>query len=292
MNILSPSRSSGTNAFFAWLLLPLALGLSACTGAETKVAPASPQNSGPSAETAKGPAIEITPEGPADTVRAFYDHLRNKRFREAIFLTDLRPAVEGLTENELKDFAIDFETLARQVPAVVEINGEIISGESATVTARLPRNDTGESETQPIRLRRQRDVWIITTAGEDDAKKIAREGKDYFYNLRIATHEQEAQKMLERVSKAQMAHSLQNGGVYTDMRSLIGAGLLPDDITSSESTGYNYSIELAGGGSSYTAHATPADYPRSGKRSFALALDGSGLGRVTGKDNGGKPLGR
>src|SRR6476620_6863392 len=56
------------------------------------------------ATTAPASAIEIKPGSPADTVRAFYTKLREKKFREAIFLTNLRPAVEGLTDAELKEF--------------------------------------------------------------------------------------------------------------------------------------------------------------------------------------------
>src|SRR5215217_5128098 len=91
-----------------------------------------------SSSAVKGSTITIEPNSPADTVRVFYKDLREKRFREAIYLTNLRPAIEGLTNTELKEFQVDFETLSVQVPEELQINGEIISGDSATVTARLP----------------------------------------------------------------------------------------------------------------------------------------------------------
>ena len=169
--------------------------------------------------------IEITPGGPADTVRAFYRHLREKRFREAIFLTNLRPAVEGLTENELKEFALDFEALAGKVPAEIEINGEIVTGDRAIVTANLPAADSERKETQQISLRRAGDVWIIQTVDDAAEAKIRADGKQYFYNLRISTHEDEARAMLDRVSKAQIAYALQNNSLYSDIPGLIGAGL-------------------------------------------------------------------
>ena len=78
----------------------------------------------------RGPTIEIKPNSPADTVRAFYDHLREKRFRDAIFLTNLRPAVEGLTMLN-KGISARFRG-HREVRATSdEINGEIISGNKA-----------------------------------------------------------------------------------------------------------------------------------------------------------------
>ena len=239
---------------------------------------------------AKGATITIDPNGPADTVRAFYKNLREKKFREAIFLTNLRPAVEGLTDAELKDFSLDFEVIAGQVPAVVEINGEIITGDQATVTANLPNDDGDKNEIQTIKLRRENGFWVIQTADDEAAKKIKQDGKNYFYNLRIETHEQEAKKMLERISKAELAHSLQNGGFVTDMQTLIADGLLPDDIKTNVSTGYNYVINLGGDKKKYSATATPAVYGKSGKFSFILQLDGKGISHVTSKDNGGKPL--
>ena len=240
----------------------------------------------------KGATIQIDPNGPADTVRAFYKNLREKKFREAIFLTNLRPAIEGLTDTELKDFSVDFEAIAGQVPSEIEINGEIITGDQATVTANLPNDDGDKKEIQTIKLRKENDVWVIQTVDEEAAKKIKTEGKNYFYSLRIETHEEEAKKMLERISKAELAHGLQNGGLFADMQTLITAGLLPEDIKTSDSTGYAYVISLAGDKKQYFATATPAVYGKSGKLSFLLQSDGKGIPHVTSKDNGGKPLRR
>lgn len=238
----------------------------------------------------KGATIDIEQGGPADTVRAFYKLLREKKFREAIFLTNLRPAIEGLTDSELKEFSVDFAEIAGQVPAEVEINGEIITGDDATVTANLPNPDGDKNELQTIKLHKEGDVWVIKTADDESAKRIKADGKNYFFNLRIETHEEEAKKMLERISKAELAHSLQHGGVYTDISTLITAGLLPDDVKTSESTGYKYSIELSSDKKKYYATATPAEYKKSGVRSFILILDGSLISHVNGKDNGGKPM--
>jgi hypothetical protein len=238
----------------------------------------------------KGATITIDEGGPADTVRAFYRLLREKKFREAIFLTNLRPAIEGLTDAELKDFSVDFEAIAGQVPAEIEINGEIITGDKAAVTANLPNDDGDKKEIQTIKLRKDGNVWVIQTADDDAANKIKAEGKQYFYNLRIETHQEEAKKMLERISKAELAHSLQNGGLFTDIDTLVAAGLLPDDVKTSASTGYDYKLNLSSDKKAYSATATPAVYGKSGKMSYLLQLDGKSISHVTGKDNQGKPL--
>jgi hypothetical protein len=237
-----------------------------------------------------GATIPIDPNGPADTIRVFYKNLREKKFREAIFLTNLKPAIAGLTDTELKDFSVDFEEIAGQVPAEVKFNGEMITGDKATVTVFMPGNSDEKEQTQTINLQKEGDIWVIQLVAGDAEALMKKEGKNYFYVLRIATHEQEAMKMLERISKAQLAHSLQNGGTFADMETLVTAGLLPDDIRSSASTGYNYSIEVVRDKIKYSATALPAEYGKSGKLSYALRLDEKGIPHILSKDNGGKPL--
>lgn len=237
-----------------------------------------------------GAKIPILPNSPADTVREFYKRLREKRFREAIFLTNLRPAIEGLTDTELAEFQVDLEAIARNVPPEIEINGEVISKDDAVVTARLPDEDQEKMEVQEIRLRRDGDNWIILSVDETAEKRIRKEGGNYFYALRIETHEAEAKAMLERLHKAQLAFSLQNGGQYAGIDDLIRIGYLPPDIKSSASTGYNYTVFLTQDRKSYYASAIPAQYGKSGVMSYILKLNGTSLPVVTGRDNKGEPL--
>src|SRR5215204_1057677 len=112
------------------LSLPVVLG-NGCSAAASKAveaaAPVTAESAAP-VKVSRGATIEIKPNSPADTVRAFYTALRERKFREAIFLTNLRPAIEGLTDTELKEFQLDFEAIAKHVPKEIEINGEIVSG--------------------------------------------------------------------------------------------------------------------------------------------------------------------
>ncbi len=236
----------------------------------------------------RGPTIEIKPNSPADTVRAFYTHLREKRFRQAIFLTNLRPAVEGLTDAELKEFQVDFESIAKYVPREIEINGEIISGNSATVTAKLPNADLDKEEIQELRLRKNGDVWVILTVDESAEKKIRQEGKNYFPALKIETHQDDAREMLDRVAKAQMAFAALNQGLYGDMEALINAEFLPADIRTSESTGYNYAVSVSSDRKEYSASAVPAVYGKTGRLSFTVKLDENSQPHLTSRDEGAK----
>jgi len=239
-----------------------------------------------SAVAPRGATIEIKPNSPADTVRAFYTALRENKFREAIFLTNLRPAIEGMTDAELKEFEGEFNAIAKHVPKEIQINGEIVSGSTATVTARLPTEDLDKQEIQQIKLRKNGDVWVILTVDESAEKRIREEGKNYFLTLRIETHQDEARDMLDRVAKAQMAFAATNQGNYGDVEALINAQFLPDDIRSSESTGYRYSVTVTPDKKRYSASAVPAVYGKTGKRSFAIELDERGQPRLVSRDDG------
>jgi len=291
MGVVHFLRSHYPGPYVLLLLFGLAAGCSvaapkSAANIETKTV-TEKSNSANSDQVA---TIPIEPNGPADTIRVFYKHLREKRFRDAIFLTNLKPAIAGLTDTELKDFSVDFEEIAGQVPAEVQINGEIITGDKASVTANLPGNDSDKNEIQTLNLRKENDVWVILLVDDAAEAAMKKEGKNYLYSLRIKTHEEEAGKMLERISKAQIVHSLQNGGLYAEMETLIGEGYLPPDVKTSESTGYNYAVNLAPDKKKYSATATPAVYNKSGKLSFLLLLDAKSISHVTSKDNGGKPM--
>lgn len=257
-----------------------------CGGGPTAVEVAATAATPISNALAANVSIEVASGGPADTVRVFYRYLREKKFRDAVFLTNLRPAVDGLTELELREFSLDFEKIAGRIPADIEINGEIISGSVATVTANLPADDEDKNEIQTIRLRNENGIWVILTVDPAAEDRIRKEGTRYFYNLKIETHQEEARNMLERVSRAQLAYSLQNGGNYGDLNALVTAGLLPDDIKTSASTGYNYTVQLLTGNKRFSAGATPAVYGKTGRLSYFLRQDEKGISHVSSKDEG------
>lgn len=281
-----------TSALGLFSAIVFAFLLNACSVAESKTEPVSPNAEAvkPTAPVTKGATIKITPNGPADIVRIFYGHLREKRFREAIYMTNLRPAIEQLSDTELKDYQVDLEAVARNVPSEIEINGEIVSGDKATVTARLPNEDLDKPELQEVRLRKEKSGWIILSVDEYAEKRIKQEGKFYLRNLRIETHQDEAKEMLNRIAKAQMAFATQNGGKFGDLRTLVDQNLLPADALSAESTGYIYALTLTDDGARYWATATPARYGKSGLMSFLVRLSDKGSPLLSSKDTSGKPM--
>jgi hypothetical protein len=131
---------------------------------------------------------------------------------------------------------------------------------------------------------------VILTVDPAAEQIIKKEGRNYFFALRIETHHSEAREMLSRISKAQMVYAVQNNGLYAEIPVLIEKGFLPRDVLSADSTGYNYVVSLSADKRNYTASATPSVYGKTGKLSFFFKFDGKNNPRLTEMDNGGKLL--
>jgi len=263
---------------------------STASNPETEANPFAPPEPGKEPAMPSGPSIEIKANSPADTVKSFYERLRANQFIAALKLTNLRPAVEGLTAEEIKDLGVDFGELAQSVPPQMPINGEIVSGNDATVTMKMPNEKDGKLETNEIQLRKEGDRWIMLVADAEGEKMIRKEGKNYFFSLRMEVHHREAQAMLQRINKAQGIYALQNGGKFADLETLTSKGYVPADALSSETTGYNYKVALAFDKSTYTVHATPAVYGKTGKLSFASKIRRGKDPELLSRDNKGKTL--
>ncbi|HEX8281869.1 MAG TPA: hypothetical protein VF588_00705 [Pyrinomonadaceae bacterium] len=240
---------------------------------------ASAQATSQTASQPKPAAAAAQPSTPTEVVRAYYNALKESRVRDAMMMSILRPAVESLGAEELKDFETDFARLAATAPADFEITGEQLSGEEATVFVRT--GEGKELKIDPVNLIRDRGAWVV--GDREGAAEVKKLGKKFFFEQRIATHESEAEDMLKRIQAAQLAYSLQNGGRFADLQALVRAGYVPQDILGTETTGYRFTVNTDG--KTYAARAEPARYGHSGRLSFYM--DGSGIQR---KDAGGKPL--
>lgn len=221
------------------------------------------------------------PGSPSDVVRAFYTALRERRFREAFAMSVFRPAVEPLSAEEFEDLRPDFEPMAVNSPAEVVITGEQVSGDEATVFMKL--GDENKIEIAPVYLIREGGAWVVgDREGRESVKKA---GKRFFFDARIDTHHVEVEKMLSRISAAQFVYASQHGGAYGDLEALVRAGLVPEDVKGTRTTGYRFTVAPAKNGASWAARAEPERYGRTGKLSFYM--DPSGIRK---KDAGGKPI--
>ena len=220
---------------------------------------------------------------PTDTVRAFYKTMRERKFKEAFAMSIYKPAVDPLNAKELEDLRPDFERMAAAIPVTVDLTGETISGDMATVFVRVKETAETVEKAEPIYLIKSGGVWII---GDRENEAIVKKaGKDFFFNARIDTHHNEVQDLLTRITLAQVVYSQQHNGLYANLAELITAGLIPKDLEGSDTTGYVFRVNKSADAKTWYATAEPAQYGRSGKLSFYL--DASG---VRSGDVGGKPL--
>jgi hypothetical protein len=183
---------------------------------------------------------------------------------------------------EFEELRPDFEKMAAAVPEKVDVSGEQVSGDIATVFVRIADADKN-AEAEPVTLIREGGTWIV--GDRDNQQVVKKAGKQFFFEARIETHHNEVQAMLQRISLAEMAYASQHNSLYADLPTLITAGLVPKDIETPETTGYHFHLTLAKDAKMWAVGAEPARYGRTGRLSFVLDQSG-----IRSADKGGKPL--
>ena len=230
-------------------------------------------------------AVAQTQTTPSDVVRQFYKAMREHRFREAWSLTIYKPAVEGLTAEEMEDLRADFEDKAAQIPDQVEITSEQITGNIATVFVKVPVNEsTPQNTSQPVTLINSGGAWII--GDEANQAIVKKAGRRFFLDALITQHQSDIEDLLKRVIAVQIVYSQQHGGNYGGLSELINAGLIPKDAGDPKLLGYNFYVTVGKDGKTYLAGAEPTYYGRTGKLSYWMDHTGT----IKSLDNGGKPL--
>jgi len=229
---------------------------------------------------------QTTQRSPTDTMREFYRIMREKKFREAFGMSIYRLAIEGLSTQEFEDLRPDFEKMAvavsEKIPEKIDITGEQISGDVATVFVKV-LDAEGKEKVEPASLLKIDNAWVV---GDRESLELVRKaGKKFFFEARINAHHSDVQDMLTRISLAQVAYSQGHNGQFGNTAELVTAGLVPKDLEGIESTGYRFQISRSADGKSWYATAEPTQYGRTGRLSFYL--DASG---VRSGDAGGKPL--
>ena len=219
-------------------------------------------------------------------MREFYRMMREKKFREAFGISIYRPAIEGLSTQEFEDLRPDFEKMAvavsEKIPSQVDITGEQISGDVATVFVKV-LDAEGKEKVEPASLIKIDNAWVV--GDKESLEMVRKAGKKFFFEARINAHHSDVQDLLTRISLAQVVYGQSHNGQFGNTAELITAGLIPKDIEGIESTGYRFQIFRAADGKSWYATAEPVQHGRTGRLSFYL--DASG---VRSGDVGGKPL--
>ncbi|MCA1557344.1 MAG: hypothetical protein LC731_02255, partial [Acidobacteria bacterium] len=96
---------------------------------------------------------------PSEAVRQFYKALGEKRFRDALMATALKPAIENLSAAEFEELRPDFERMAVDADKV-QLAGEQISGDRASVFVKLASDGPGDPPVE-VQLRRAGGNWIL-----------------------------------------------------------------------------------------------------------------------------------
>lgn len=218
---------------------------------------------------------------PIQTVSEFYKALRERRFRDAFALSIYKPAIDGLSAEEFAELQPEFEKLAGAVPEKIDFGGEQISGDTATVFARVGGEGT---QMEVITLMRNASgAWIFGDA-ENEAI-VKRDGKEFFLKARIDTHHKEVEALLLKLANAEAGYNVQHGGQFADMAALLeGKPALREDVESAKTLGYSFQITLGKDAKSYKVNAEPVRYGRTGLLSYHM--DQAGIQK---KDTGGKP---
>jgi hypothetical protein len=229
---------------------------------------------------------QTTPRTPTETMREFYRMMREKKYREAFGISIYRQAIEGLSTQEYEELKPDFDKMSvavsEKIPEKVDITGEQISGDAATVFVKVVDAD-GKETVEPASLIKIDNAWVV--GDRENLELVRKEGKKFFFEARINAHHSDVQDMLTRISLAQVAYAGTHNSQFGSMAELITAGFLPKDIEGPETTGYRFQVVRPADGKSWYATAEPAQYGRTGRLSFYL--DASG---VRSGDQGGKPL--
>ncbi len=227
-----------------------------------------------------------TPRSPTDTARLFYQLMREKKFREAFALSIYRSALDGLSPKEFEELRPDFEKMAaavsEKIPEKIDVTGEQISGDVATVFVKVLDAD-GKEQVEPAALMKIDNNWIL--GDKENLELVKKAGKQFFFEARISAHHSDVQDMLTRISLAEVVYAQGHNGQFGNTAELIAGGLIPKDLEGTESTGYRFQVNRAVDAKSWYATAEPAQYGRTGRLSFYL--DSSG---IRNGDVGGKPL--
>jgi len=226
-----------------------------------------------------------TQRGPSDVVREFYKAMREHRFKDAWTLTIYKSAVEGLSAEEMEDLRPDFEQKAQQIPEQIEVTGERIQGNIATVFVRVPVTDsTPQITSEPVNLLSSGSGWIIGT--ETDLAEVKKKGRRFFLDALIDQHESDIEDLLKRLLAVQLVYSQEHKGVLGNLQELIAANLIAKESGDPKAIGYTVHLTITPDGKGYIAGAEPTRYGHTGKLSFWMDQTGN----IKKVDNGGKPL--
>src|SRR5205085_11622616 len=125
---------------------------------------------------------------------------------------------------------------------------------------------------------------IIGTQAEQETVKKA--GSRYFIDAVIDINQDNMTDILMRLIGMEAIYAQANNGAFGELKALVAAGLMSDDMIDPKLSGYAFRLTISG--KTYVATAEPAHYGRTGKLSYWMDQTGA----IKSADNGGKPITR
>jgi hypothetical protein len=215
---------------------------------------------------------------PSETVLTFYGFLRENRFSEGLSYSVYREAVEGLAEGDLAELEQEFRQTFSDIPAKIEIRGEQVSGENATVFARFGPED----DVQEVALVSEGGRWLV---GDREAlEQVRKERTAFFINARIQVNHNEVFRLMQRIAGGEDVY-FQTKQVYAELAELAALDSLGDDLKAGLASGYRFTVNLTPDRKAFTVVAIPVRYGRTGKLSFFANAKS-----IHASDAGGQPV--
>jgi hypothetical protein len=217
---------------------------------------------------------------PSRIVLDFYQLLRDRKFRDAFAISIYGPAIVSLSPQDFEELRPEFEKMATAVPEQIELSGEQISGDEATVFARAGGNPDAPPDSIP--LIRVNGAWLF--GDRKNYQIVQSKGAAFFPEARVEQHHREVEAVLLLIAQAQATYAAQHGGAYADLAALIATKPSLKDDVESDTLGYNFHVLLGRDNRAYAVTAEPARYGRTGRLSYYMDATG-----YKSKDTGGKP---
>ena len=228
--------------------------------------------------TSAAPALAQQKLSPSETVLTFYRFLRESRFSEGLAHSVYREAVDGLDEGDLAELEQEFRQTFSDIPATIEIRGEQVSGDNATVFARFGQ----EEDVQEVALVSEGGRWLV---GDREAlAQVRNERTAFFFNTRIQVNHNEVFRLMQRIAGGEDVY-FQAKKVYAALDELAAHDNLGDDLKAGVASGYRFTVNLTPDRTAFTVVAVPLRYGRTGKLSFFANAKS-----IHASDAGGRPV--
>jgi hypothetical protein len=208
-----------------------------------------------------GRCLAQNQDSPSAIVKQFYQHLRARRYVEGFRLSVYASAIEGLSEEEMRNLEPEFARIAAQLPEEVETRGEQISGEVATVFVKLPK----EKRMQEVAVIRLNGRWVV--GDRETHQLITRQGRSFFFNARVRVGESEAYEWLLEINGAEAIYYRAKGRFAT-LEELVNLGGVSKQLVNGSESGYRFRLAVEDDGKGFRVIAVPAEYGRTGRLSF------------------------